>query len=460
MRRWILALALILGLLVPAALADPAGAAGVLRRVKDIVPGSGSGAPAELTVIGSTIYFTAATGVGRELWKSDGTDAGTVLVKDINPGPSSSGITYLTRVGQSLYFTALDAADGYELWKSDGTAVGTVVVKDIYPGTTSSYPGCFLAVGRTMYFTATEASTGTELWRTDGTASGTVLVKDIWPGTSSGMPSAPSGCAVGDHPWFTRMGGAVYFRGNDGVNGAELWRTNGSASGTYMVKDIWPGGDSAPWQLTAVGSQLFFAAADRYLNEELWKSDGTAQGTVMVKDINPGPVGSSNPYWLTALGDRLVFSAIDPDGNYYSDVWASDGTEAGTVSITPGVPPDTGSFDPTLLTALGREVLFQAWGDPETQELWKTDGTEAGTILLKDLAVTGTQGATFVRVGGLAYFAGDDGVTGNKLWSTDLTPGGTVLAADILNPFFMVRLGSTLYFAGTDGNGGELWAYG
>jgi ELWxxDGT repeat protein len=238
-----------------------------------------------------------------------------------------------------------------------------------------------------------------------------------------------------------------------------------------LVKDIYPGSyGSAPNHLTVVGTQLFFAAGDDLHSNELFKTDGTASGTVLVKDIVPGPFGTSAPHELTALGDLLVFAAADPAADYYTELWVSDGTEAGTVDITPSHPPDTGFFEPLGLTNVGRVVLFKAWvGEPQrTETVWKTNGTKPGTVLLKDLYVNvPSYGPTFLRVGGLAYFAADDGVAGNELWSTDLTPQGTILAADIWpgstesNPAFMARIGPTLYFAANDGvSGGELWALG
>jgi ELWxxDGT repeat protein len=85
-----------------------------------------------LTAEGNRLFFTATDGVhGRELWRSDGTGAGTALVYDATPGPNGSGPSDLTDVGGKVFFTAHDGVHGRELWKSDGTRTGTMLVKDI-----------------------------------------------------------------------------------------------------------------------------------------------------------------------------------------------------------------------------------------------------------------------------------------------------------------------------------------
>ncbi len=121
--------------------------------------------PENLTAVGNTLFFSANNGVnGRELWKSDGTAAGTVLVRDIYPSYYSSSPSNLTAVGNTLFFRANDDVNNAELWKSDGTAAGTVLVKDILPGSSGSSPFSLKAVGNTLFFTADNGVNGRELW--------------------------------------------------------------------------------------------------------------------------------------------------------------------------------------------------------------------------------------------------------------------------------------------------------
>ena len=422
-------------------------------RVKDIVEGVGGSDPNRLTAVGNTLFFVATDANGTELWKSDGTEAGTMLVKDINP-TDDAFISDLTAVGNTLYFRADDGTHGVELWKSDGTAAGTVLVKDIFPND-NAFPSDLAVLNGTLYFRALNGSTGYELWKSDGTEAGTVLVKDINP-TGNASPS-----------YMTALNGALYFSADDGTHGVELWKSDGTEAGTVRVKDIFPGintddpnfpypNGSFPASLKAVGSTLYFSANDGN-GTALWKSDGTEAGTVLVKTI----FSISD---MTLVGSTLYFRANDD--THGLELWKTDGTTAGTVLIK-DINPGPNDSSPELMTALGSTLIFRVTDGTSFLLLYKSDGTEAGTVLVKDLDPTSNSGGDprdLAVFNGQIYFNGDDGVTGDELWKTDGTEAGTVQVADInpgaggSAPERKAVVGNTLYFRASDGTTGyELW---
>jgi ELWxxDGT repeat protein len=322
---------------------DGTAAGTVLVKHLDAVPSVASNARrATADVNGTLLFMTADAAHGRELWKSDGTAAGTKLVKDIKAGPYNSDPSFLTNVNGTLFFTADDGVHGRELWKSDGTEAGTKMVKDINPGPASGFPDAFIGnltvVGRTLFFTADDGVHGLELWKSDGTEEGTVMVKDINPGPASSVErrspgqTAPPGLGGGARPGtnvqrhglgsdtMAVVNGTLFFVADDGVHGYELWKSDGTAAGTVLVKDIAPGDkDADPTHLTNLNGALFFAAGDGVHRKQLWRSDGTEAGTVLVKDIFPNSI---KPFPqdeairnLTVTSDGLFFVArrLSPD---------------------------------------------------------------------------------------------------------------------------------------------------
>jgi ELWxxDGT repeat protein len=160
----------------------------------------------------------------------------------------------------------------------------------------------------------------------------------------------------------------LFFRANDGANGYELWKSDGTEPGTVLVKDIDPVGSSSPFYLTDVGGKLVFRADDGTNGQELWVTDGSAEGTQLLADVNPGDA-SSEPSEFTLSGlvsDPLIlFSAYDD--SIGRELWAvalsdladcSDGKDndgdgfcdTATGTCTDGsTPGDPGCTDPTDL---------------------------------------------------------------------------------------------------------------
>ncbi len=295
--------------------------------VRDINPGGSGSDPRDPIEAGGMVFFSARNAsTGRELWKSNGTVAGTVSVRDIDPGGSSSYPEGFTDVGGTLFFSASYPNNPYtygsndELWKSDGTAAGTVQVRNINYGDYSGSPQNLTNVGGTLFFSAFDdehpyyAAQNNELWKSDGTTAGTVKVRDISPTDS-------------DPRYLTNVNGTLFFGAQDayhvyyGTNNNELWKSDGTAAGTVEVRDINPGSLSTPYGpfysssspsgLKNVNGTLFFGATDGASGRELWKSDGTATGTVQVADINPG-AGDSLPQSLSNVHGMLFFTATDP----------------------------------------------------------------------------------------------------------------------------------------------------
>ncbi|WP_445735939.1 ELWxxDGT repeat protein [Mariniflexile sp.] len=384
--------------------------------VKDINAGTENSNPSHFTIVNGTLFFKANDGInGIELWKSDGTESGTMMVKNIRPSTIDDGYAHieeLTSVGNLLFFAANDGVNDYALWKSDGTEAGTVMVKDINPTTQPTSLGRLININGTLFFGASDGVNGYELWKSDGTEPGTVMVKDILPGSQGGFSS--------NMP-MANVNGTLFFVGNNGYGNRELWKSDGTESGTVMVKDIFPGDNgfasnaSNPYQLTNVNGLLFFGANDGVHGPELWKSNGTELGTVLVKDIIPGIISSQ----LTALSNcngTLYFQAFDSNG--YLDVWKSDGTETGTVLLK---NPASGNFysEPVEFTSLNGYVYFVATGNTIGQELFRTDGTAEGTVGYNIRYLTESSApANLTVVNNNLFFSADNGgANGRELWA-------------------------------------------
>lgn len=332
--------------------------------IKDINP-TGTSNVVFLTCFGSGFYFSATDGVnGIELWKSDGTEAGTVMVKDLNAGAGHGNPSNFMMFNGMHHFTATDGINGLQLWRTDGTEAGTQVVLSIADVAGLIDWAEFAVLGDRIFFRGRDAAHGAELWSTDGTAAGTQLFLDIYPGaTNSGV----------DDP--LAFDGQLYFEAFDGTNGPEPWICDGTLAGTHMIAETVPGNGSpgtTPSLFTAAGGLVFFRAGTSATGDELWVTDGTEAGTGLVRDIYPG-TNSSLPSYLIEHNGQLHLRAFPTAGSSTALIWQSDGTQSGTVSL-----PTFGYTNPDNICSHDGALYFTALGAGNRQ-LWRTDGTAPGT---------------------------------------------------------------------------------
>ena len=416
-------------------------AAGKPYLVKDINPG-GSSAPDYLTKVGNRLFFNADDGVhGRELWVSDGTEAGTYMVVDLLAGPNGNALS-IRELGGRAFYQASNASDGLDLWVSDGTPEGTLFLVNISDG---PWFAQMEALGSLLMFRKQVMSANTDLWRTDGTPQGTVYVKNVEI-NDIGETTGPNLILAGVSP-------------GTAIPGFDLWKTDGTTAGTVLLADL-----RGCIFLTQFMDGVAFNGDGNDTGNEPWVSDGTVPGTRLLKDIFPGS-GWSDPNCFAEIGGLLYFSAFNPVIG--REPWRSDGTEEGTVLLADLNP--TGSGGGCEFTNMNGTLFFRGTHETLGLELWKSDGTPEGTVLVKDIR-PGSQGSrpeNLVTAGGRLYFDADDGIHGRELWISDGTESGTHLVADIkpgLDPGVsisttIVNVNGILYFVGQGDTFAELWAY-
>ena len=435
--------------------------------IKDICAGSGSSIQSQLsrasmTQLSGTAFFPAQSCAddaeyGIELWKSDGTEAGTVIVTDANPGSAFWWPAQLTTHQGAVYYTFDDGTHGRELWRSDGSVAGTRLVKDIVTGTGTSDPTALTSVGQQLFFTANDGVHGVDLWATDGSVTQTRLVYNH---TANSLSSTPL-------QNLTNVSGTLYFSFYYDLYQSELWKSDGTPTGTVMIKYIGETGE-----LTAISDTLFFVARDsNSVGQELYKAVGT--NVTLVKNIYESYGNSATPSRLTNVSGTLYFAAND--GAHGTELWKSDGTVSGTVLVKDvysgtgnglAVACNYGDDTPCQANVAG-VFYFTADDGTHGPELWKSDGTPTGTLMVKDI-YPGSSSAYrpihLTAAQGRLFFVANDGSHGYELWMSDGTPTGTLMLQDIQpsdtskEPALLTAADNRLFFVADDGpRGKELW---
>lgn len=388
--------------------------------LKDITPGPTSSYPTGFRVLdnGTLAVFFAR----NQLWRTDGTSGGTFKLAD-NIASGSSTVSSNSYV----FFRSNDSS----LWRTDGTLAGTIDLLADQPADVTDITQ-LRVFGETLTFTATTEAHGLEPWISDGTTSGTHMLSDLTPGTGSSW-------------WNTR---AV------GLNDQYIFIYEGSNLFSYnIIEEKATDLSTKIWstRTTMVNGVLYFngrSASDSTNGYELWRSDGSDTGTYQVKDILSGS-SSSHPEEFMVLEDKLVFTAYSTAGTQTginTGLWVSDGTNAGTKLIY--------EFDDDYPSIYRLNIDYGGLAFfSYNSGFWRTDGTSAGTFRLEGLGAYPS--STLVVDNKLLM------LNGNTATLTDGTNGGTetVLENSGIQYFHRgISLGSTILFDAHDiDKGGNLW---
>lgn len=374
--------------------------------VKDIWPGIQSSQPNNFIEFNGLLYFQATSPTtGAELWKTDGSSVGTILVSDIEPGFNGSQPENFVILGNKLFFKGVTLTHGFEIMVYDLVANNTSLFTEYVLGSSSSNPAVLVSSGGMLFFSEEIPGYGHELLVSDGISSH--IIEDINQGSNSSI-----NIYYKDACFFNNK---LLITANNGTSHFELFQTDGLTF--ELVKDISPAGSSIPSEFCLVDSVVYFSAWGQPEGIELWRTNGSSQGTYLVTDINSSASNQhSEPINLISFNHELLFTASN--GINGKELWKSNGTSTGTVLVK---DINTGSGDSNIneLTVYGSKVYFEATDSINGSELWSSDGTELGTAIVADL-YPGSQSGSAKRIthaGGKLFFFADDGTSGMELWA-------------------------------------------
>ncbi len=413
-----------------------------------------------LGVLGTRFFWAqreSASSFSTGLYSSDGTTAGTVFLGWVT---SVSGAA--VRNGRLSLATVTTS---FQLYSTDGL---TLQPEATLPGAGRSG---FASFGAHDYFLVDGVLPQTELWRTDGTTAGTSFVailgatqgasslatlgsqlvigaaNQLWTSDGTTVGTVPIASGAVAPKALTPAGSVLVFTsGTFATGGLQLWRTDGTGPGTFVL-------DPTPANYTnfAVGATRTFCFARGGSPLRLVRTDGTTAGTVSMPVVDNGAYTS-----LAALGSDAVATTTFPGPGVGLQAWRTDATLAGTVQLTPSTMP-AGIQVAGRGAAVESTLFFPATTAAFGNELWRTDGTQAGTQLVQDFVPGPTSGVReVVAYRGAAWIS-----SGNGIWRKDLAPGPSTL---VLQPdptataaLGLSAQGDFLLFRTTSGTGAALW---
>jgi ELWxxDGT repeat protein len=292
------------------------------------------------------------------------------LIKDIYKGPASSTIFYQGNIEKGMFFMAENPEFGNELWLSDGTTDGTKIVKDVSLGANStSYTSNKWTTDSLLFIVMKAAQDSVfGLWRSNGESSGTFKLFDI-----NNMPSDFIIKA-------SFLDNKLYFIDID-ISGNCLWATDGTANGTQLIYRFNDVGVNYKLNITTWNKQLYFFAYDSNYGIELWKSDGTTSGTGLLKDIYPGKKHSVRATSTNIISTKssLYFTGCR-DSSEGFELFKSEGSSDGTDLFIDFNMTNFASSYPVISNYNEDEILINTINDPT---IFLSDGTQFGTMALE-----------------------------------------------------------------------------
>jgi len=381
----------------------------------------------ELEIYSNKVYFGArnASTFNTEIWSTNGTTAGTSLVKTISTDTMAI-VSNLHAANGNLFFTAYTRKNGRELWTSKGTAATTSMLKDIVVGESSgikssntwfdSYNPSSIVFNNRLFINAYSDSCGVEPWISDGSSSGTLMLKDVNDDFRFGDQEVGNFMVAGDYLFLTAA---------DSLNGAELWRTDGTRNGTQLAENISPAFLPTGFdEFTEFKNKLFVTAISFIDGQELYTSNGKPGAGNSFFVTPSGIFNSSSPHDYAVKEPYLYYIGMDSLINT-DNVFRSDGTRAGTQTLNKGL--SNSYTDVSGLRKVGDRLYFSAKAPGKGIEPMVSDGKLGGAIVLKDI-YSGTASSNpqfFCGNTTATYFSATDGSGKTGVYKTDGTEIGT-----------------------------------